>query len=127
MHYWLPVVVLCLAIFILSSFPSPDTGPEFPLKDKIQHVAAYGLLAAFFARACRMTWPDWMSPIRLLLISVCFTTLYGLSDEFHQSFVAERHADAMDAVADFVGSILGATLYLLVISRWGRHRLTKTG
>ena len=125
--YWLPVVVLCLAIYTLSSFPSPDTGPDFPLKDKMQHVAAYGLLAALFARACRMTWPDWMSPIPLMLISVCFATLYGLSDEFHQSFIAERHADAMDAVADFVGSVLGALLYILIISWRGRHRLPKTG
>jgi hypothetical protein len=32
---WLPVVVLCLAIFIPSAFPSPDLGFSFPLKDKL--------------------------------------------------------------------------------------------
>ena len=124
---WLPVLALCSVIFVQSSFPSPDLGPAFPLKDKVMHMAAYGLLAALFYRACRVTWPGRLSAIQLLVISVCFASLYGVSDEFHQSFVVSRQADVMDGVADVAGSILGALGYMWLTSRGGRHGLSKTG
>ena len=114
--FWLPVLVLCAVIFVLSSFPSPDLGLSFPLKDKVMHMAAYGLLALLVYRACRMTWPGKLSPVQLLVISVLFASLYGLSDEFHQSFVATRQADGYDVLADFLGSLLGAAGYLGVKS-----------
>ena len=124
---WLPVIALCVAIFVQSSFPPPDFGPAFPLKDKVMHMVAYGLLAVLFYRACRVTWPERLAPVQLLAISVLFASLYGLSDEFHQSFVAARQADALDWVADVAGSILGALGYMWVVSRHGRNRLSKTG
>ena len=75
-------------------------------------MAAYGLLAALFVRACHHSWPDRLTRMQLLVLSIGFATLYGLSDEWHQSFVATRQADMLDAVADFVGSALGAGAYL---------------
>ncbi len=93
----------------------------------MMHMAAYGILAALFYRACRVTWPGKLSPVQLLTLSVCFASLYGMSDEFHQSFVASRQADVMDGVADVAGSILGALGYMWLASRGGRHGLSKTG
>jgi VanZ family protein len=115
--HWLPVIALCMAIFLQSCFPSPDTGPRFPLKDKVLHMAAYGLLAALFARACRRTWPQRHTQLQLIFISVVFSSLYGLSDELHQSLVTARQAEFMDGVADFAGSLLGAVIYLRYRSR----------
>jgi VanZ family protein len=112
--YWLPVLALCAAIFVQSAFPSPDLGLSFPHKDKVLHMAAYGLLAALFYRACRLTWPGRLSPMLLLVSSVLFSTCYGLSDEFHQAFVAARQADVLDAIADCAGAILGARGYMTV-------------
>ena len=109
---WLPVALLCLVIFVQSGYPSPDMGPSFPLQDKVLHLAVYGVLAFLFARACRLTWPGYHSRHVLLLVSVGFTTLYGLSDEFHQSLVAARQAEFLDVVADFAGGVMGAGVYL---------------
>ncbi len=125
--YWLPVIALCAAIVVQSSFPPPNLGLSFPLKDKVMHLVAYGLLAVLFYRACRVTWPERLSPVQLLVISVLFASLFGVSDEFHQSFVAARQADALDGVADVAGSILGALGYMWVVSRRGRNGLSKTG
>lgn len=120
---WLPVILLCLAIFLQSCFSSPDMGLSFPMKDKALHLAAYGLLAALFVRACRWTWPGRLSGVQLMLLGIGFATLYGLSDEFHQSLVAARQAELMDVAADFAGSILGAAVYL----KMSRHsRIDKT-
>ncbi|WP_319407769.1 VanZ family protein [uncultured Desulfosarcina sp.] len=110
-------MALCAAIIVQSSFPSPDFGPSFPLKDKVLHMAAYGALALLLYRACRATWPGRLFPAQLLVLSVCFATLFGISDEVHQAFVATRQADVMDGVADFAGSIVGALVYLLMTSR----------
>ena len=99
-----------------------------PVAQEQQHrAAAYGMLAALFYRACRVTWPGRLSPAQLLAISVCFATLFGVSDEIHQSFVAARQADAMDGVADFAGSVLGALAYMGLTSRGGRCFLSRTG
>lgn len=117
LFYWLPVVALCLAIFIQSAFPSPDLGLSFPLKDKVLHMIVYGVLAALVYRASRKTWSGRLSPLQLLLASVCLSTLYGVSDEYHQFFVAARQADVADGVADFMGSILGAVAYMKVAYR----------
>ena len=38
---------------------------------------------------------------------VCFSLLYAISDEFHQSFVPGRNADPWDVLADFVGVAIG--------------------
>ncbi len=114
---WLPFIGLCLAIFVQSCFPSAAPGPDFAFKDKLLHIAAYGLLAFLFSRAWRMTWPDRLSVFRLLLVSICFSSLYGLSDEMHQALVVSRHASAMDALADVVGSILGAVIFLTFFDR----------
>ena len=110
--YWLPVGLLCAAIFVQSSYPAPPVGPDFPFKDKVLHALVYGLLAALCARACRHTWPDRLTHLHLLVIGVGFGTLYGISDEWHQGVVAARHAEGMDVVADLAGSILGAALYI---------------
>lgn len=113
-YSWLLVVGLCLAIFVQSCFATPDLGATFPFKDKLLHLAAYGVLAALFYRACRLSWPGRFAPVLLMTISIIFATLYGVSDEFHQSFVNARQADGADVLADFVGSIFGAVGYLIV-------------
>lgn len=116
---WLPVTALGVAIFVQACFPSPDFGPAFPMKDKLLHMAAYGLLAVLFGRACQATWPGRMSPAQLVVVSVLFATLYGLSDELHQAFVPTRQADGYDLLADFAGSILGAMACLPAMFRQG--------
>ena len=43
--------------------------------------------------------------------------LYGLSDEYHQSFVSGRCASLEDAVADGMGALIGALGSWLVLRR----------
>ncbi len=110
-RYWLPVVVLCAAIFIQSSYPSPDRLPSFAFSDKLLHALVYGVLGALIYRALNAT-NRWCGRVRWLFwASLSASVLYGISDEWHQSFVAERHADAADLIADAVGSVIGSAVY----------------
>jgi VanZ family protein len=52
-----------------------------------------------------------------------FATLYGLTDEWHQSFVPGRSAAVADALADMVGAIVGSAAWLML---WARINKTKT-
>jgi len=118
LYYWLPVWIFCIAIFIQSSFPSPEQLPSFDYSDKLLHVGAYAVLSILFFRAFRAGKPD-SRTISTIMLCVVFTTLYGVSDEVHQHFVPSRSADIMDVMADFIGSVAGA----LFMAYFFRRRL----
>ena len=99
--------VYCGLIYYLSSQSSLPIEPLFLHQDKLIHAAAYavmGLLAYTLLRHYfRLRYIGFLAWI--------FCVLYGLSDEWHQSFVAGRDADALDWLADSVGA--GLMIYAL--------------
>jgi VanZ family protein len=112
LRYWLPVIALCGIIFWQSCYATPDILPHWPYQDKLIHGCIYGLLAALWVRAFN-TLQGFQGRRRLLLMTgIVLATLYGLSDEWHQSFVVARSADPADLLADFCGSIVGSWVYL---------------
>ncbi len=115
--YWLPVVLYCLLIYIQSDKPSPEMIPSYQFVDKLLHFAAYGILGILFYRAYRTL--RIKENIKLLmLLSVVSASLYGVSDEIHQSYVPFREAEVADAIADMIGAIAGVYLYqMLVVSK----------
>ncbi len=58
-------------------------------------------------------------PLYRAILSIVFCSLYGMSDEWHQSFVVGRDSDWLDWLAD----TLGATA--AVSGLWINHRYTK--
>lgn len=43
----------------------------------------------------------------IFLAAVIFSTVYGVTDEFHQYFVPGRDSSIADAIANFTGAVLG--------------------
>jgi len=86
--------------------------------DKFAHTILYmgfGLLLYLTLRA-RSSVP------RAAALSLLIGTFYGATDEFHQSFVPYRSANAMDLLADVVGLLLAQLLifiYLGIKKMWG--------
>lgn len=111
MRYWVPVIVLCAIIFLQSSFATPDELPRWPFSDKLLHAGIYGLLGMLFCRAFNTLAALHGKTAWIVLAAAAAATLYGLSDEWHQSFVADRSAEAADLLADAVGAVLGAAAY----------------
>ena len=102
---WLPLVVLCALIFVGSSIPG-DAMPRIYVWDKLAHATEYAGLGFFLARAfgARRWW-----------LAIVVGTLYGVSDEFHQTFTPHRSGnDLGDLTADLVGSTIGASLWMLL-------------
>jgi len=112
--YWLPLILYCLFIYIQSAHPSPEQIPSIPFIDKVLHCAAYGIMGILFYRAYQ-TLRIKDNIHMLILISVVSASLYGISDEIHQSFVPFREASIGDVIADIIGAFSGVYLYQLVV------------
>lgn len=104
-------------IFLISSFAvKVPGGQHFPLRDKGIHFVEYGLLGWLCAAAASRSWPS-VPAWRTLTFAIFVSTLWGLSDEIHQSFVPGRFAELGDLVADLCGSTAGALAWRLFSNR----------
>jgi len=104
------LLLYCLFIYWLSDQQSLPAPMWFEFQDKIYHAGAYFIMAAFVWRSFRHIIN---TPIVLALISILFCSLYGVSDEWHQSFVEGRSSDVMDWLADTSGAALAVvSLYV---------------
>lgn len=113
--WWSAAAAYGGAIFLASSWPEPLGIEHLPLfADKAIHAAVYGGLSFVLWKALRSSLRG-ASGRRVALLTLGLTTLYGMSDEFHQSFVPGRSADVFDVAADAVGA--GLVQWLLVIRR----------
>jgi VanZ family protein len=103
---WAPALVWAAVIFVLSSLaglPAPPGG----FTDKHAHFAAYAVLCTLIVWAltdrapARTTWT-------VAVAAVVLASLYGASDEWHQSFVPGREVSALDWAADTAGAVMAA-------------------
>jgi VanZ family protein len=110
-RYWLPVISWAVLIFALSSvsrFPE-QLEPVFRV-DKLAHTIEYAILGFLWARAFGNSSESKLKKNFRILAIIC-VILYGISDEWHQSFVAYRTADIADLMFDTLGGIIGQMFY----------------
>ncbi len=104
--FLLPVIVYMAVIFVGSSIPGDAIDTPLTLHDKIIHTTEYAILGFLIARALGVRRWWW---------AIVIGTLYGVSDEFHQTFTPHRSGnDLGDMSADLLGSTLGACAWFLL-------------
>ncbi|MGH7197907.1 MAG: VanZ family protein [Candidatus Omnitrophota bacterium] len=108
---WFLVLVYALFIFAVSaqSRPFAFLGAGRFAPDWVFHMAEYGIFGYFLAKAFQTTF-ELHSRVLLLVITLVSGTLYGLTDEWHQSFVPSRQASASDLAANAAGVFIGSLL-----------------
>ena len=116
LKFWFPVLLYSGIIFYASSLPDLKPTLEIPNVDKVLHVLEYLPFGFLLARAFQQQWPA----IGLCQVVTFLALLYGISDEYHQSFVPGRDAGFDDVIADTAGGFLGVWIYLF------RHKRVKT-
>ena len=99
-------------IFYLSSQPGIDVPLLFPGQDKLFHATTYGVLGFLVAGSMRPRHGG--LDTGQLISAAVIVALYGLSDEFHQSFVPGRSADIFDVLADISGGLAGIWLLVFI-------------
>lgn len=97
------------AIFFFSSLPGTKIPSIFSAQSIFAHLIVYFVLGLFFSRAIKYTYPN-LKKTKIVLITLIFGIIYGLSDEFHQAFVPMRNPDIVDLVIDSIGSLLGGII-----------------
>ena len=117
---WGPVALWMALIFAVSSMSAPPS--PLPSHDKVEHFVAYGGLGALAMRAAAggtLSGLGGGAAVAAWLIA----TGYGISDEYHQSFVPNRSSDPADALAD-AGGAATAVLGLWAFGIIARSRRT---
>jgi len=110
---WIWPLALATTVF-LASGRSQVAAPEVPGIDKIAHFFVYGLLGTLIARVPRVADGKGLG----LYWAVVAASLYGITDEFHQSFTPGRSVEFADWAMDTCGSGLAVWVY----ARWRWYR-----
>lgn len=104
--------LLVAGVIFLASSRSSVAAPNVAHSDKAGHFLMYGLLGTLLARLGRSSRAAWLA--------LAATSFFGVSDEWHQSFVAGRSSEFGDWIADTAGAALAIALY----AGWPWYRRT---
>jgi hypothetical protein len=103
---WLPVILWGAVIFSFSSIQTTQVSEihweDFIVK-KLAHIVEYAILSFLLYRALKESGVN-KKTAGLSAICICF--LYGISDEFHQSFTPGREPAFRDVIFDTIGASL---------------------
>ncbi len=105
---WLPAAAWATTIFLLSSQPWLPSAPG-GLTDKHGHALTFGVLA--LTCLFGMAGGAWHRVTGgMAVLATVLAVVYGITDEWHQSFVPGRMADVADVAADAAGAAVAAGL-----------------
>ncbi len=101
------LIVYCTPIFFLSHQSTLPVSQVFLHQDKLTHLLAYAVMGVL---AWNVFSYHLVKHRRLWFSTVLFCSLYGVSDEFHQSFVIGRCSEVADWLADTLGAAMAASI-----------------
>jgi VanZ family protein len=101
------LIAYCTLIFLLSHQSTLPMPLAFPHQDKLSHLLAYAVMAVLVWR----TFSHHLSAYQTLaFVTVAFCSFYGVTDEYHQSFIEGRNSDIADWFADTLGAVIAAAV-----------------
>jgi VanZ family protein len=101
----LPIALMAVIFFLSAQTGGDELSTIEVVLRKLAHVTEFALLTA--------TWAWALAPglrRRALPVAMAISFLYAISDEFHQSFVEDRHATPVDVAIDSFGIATAALL-----------------
>ena len=105
----------------LVSLATPLFGPDTDIVSVAAHFTEYLVFGVLLFHALWRSVPQQRQGL-LVVAAVVIASLYGVTDEFHQSFVPGRLCDPADWLTDTVGASVGA-LAAWVVSRRAARRM----
>lgn len=122
-----PMILIMGTIFLFSHQPGDAIDlSSIPDLDKAAHFCIYGLLAASVVLAhgscARISYP-W----RVCLTTLVACLLFGISDEFHQSFIPGRFVSGADVLADMAGVVMVLSGWVFSLKKGIRRSGIKDG
>lgn len=109
-YYWLPVFLWAFMIFGFSANPTGSVSEvhwqDFVVK-KLAHVFVYGVLSTLLYRALKKSG---VPKKKAITYSIYASIIYGITDEYHQSFTPGREPRARDIIFDTIGAVLSMSV-----------------
>ncbi|MDR2580324.1 MAG: VanZ family protein [Fibromonadaceae bacterium] len=129
----IPAILVMVGICYLSSLPGDDLFlNSVKLSSRAKHIIAYFALGMSFC--LWIPYKKWLEkPVFWCLSIIIFCTVFGILDEFHQSFVSGRSCEGFicfskdlqkikisgsnlhDVVSDFIGATAATLTFLLIV------------
>ena len=122
LKYWLPPILWGLIIFSFSSLQVGSSNEiywkDFVIK-KTAHIVEYSILAVLLYRA--MIGSD-IEKKKAIIFAILIVSLYGFTDEFHQSFTPGREPRIRDVIIDTIGGALGVLTFCKVLEKYPKWK-----
>ena len=115
---WAASGLWALAIFVVSAVPGSDLPGGFSIPG---HFIEYAVLGGLLYFSLRFD----LDRGRALALAVVIASAYGITDEFHQSFVPLRTPDPRDWLLDTLGALAGAAIVALALAVHERRAIRR--
>ena len=102
---WGVAAAWAAVIFAFSATPGSALPGGYSLQ---AHLVEYAIFAGLLYLALRLD----MRPARAALLALLIASAYGITDEWHQSFVPLRTPDPLDWLVDTAGAAIAVLLAL---------------
>lgn len=106
---WLPALIWMVVIFGLSHQTGSDLNSYLPWVQRLMpwlNSFNIGHFVSYFILACLIWWAMASHRLNVSFIVVFICILYGITDEYHQSFIPGRTPDLLDIRNDTIGALL---------------------
>ncbi|MDE7227463.1 MAG: VanZ family protein [Treponemataceae bacterium] len=118
---WLPALCIFGCSWYLSSQETIEQMPTFWNADKLVHCICYAGLAFWVAFAVGTKLPaPWRIALPIIIVSV-----WGITDEIHQSFTPGRESSVFDWCADTIGAVVGSLVFFYFCKGIARYKTRK--
>jgi len=123
--YWIPVLAVMALIFVASSQSGLRISDDADI-DKPFRVSAHLLAFASLAGTLLVAFSRGRAPrLRDAALAFGITFIYALSDEWHQSFVADRKGRLDDVMTDAIGALIGIGVAWVVLTLGAKRRAVR--
>ena len=94
-----------ILILIVSSTPSSDLPKTWLLQyDKAIHFFEYFIFGTFAIKSMKKI------TLRIVFVLIPFGIMFGILDEYLQSFISGRYSSGLDVLSDIIGFTVGLIL-----------------
>ena len=114
---YIPLIVYWIMLFIATTVPVSNL-PSVAVSDKIKHFSAFFGLSVLLSLTLIYQSKVLLFKKYFLVAALVISSIYGLLDEIHQSFVPGRNSEFLDWVADSLGAAAGAFIVFYLLKKF---------
>ena len=114
---YVPLVIYWIFLFIATSLPATHV-PSFAVGDKIKHFGAFFGLSILLSLTLIYQNKVLLFKKYFVVSALAISSIYGLVDEIHQSFIPGRNSEFLDWLADSLGAAAGVFIIFYLLKRF---------